>query len=225
VVQIILKLMAKKLSLSSIIKPDESEYIDASKLDAGLNDAYEPIATGSAMHARPLPVNMYTVDEQSMELPDTPLARTPMRITRRYVPTSKENNSVLTSKERPEFPLFKEEESQVESGIAYPKPLQKTSSFNEIFANKQLSDATIYHDYESEILQDFVPANPAILGLLQKSGMEIPKEIILSKKLASKKSNITSQSFNEDRIKQSPKLYIPESMRKSQNGVKKKITI
>ncbi len=218
--------MVKKLSLSSIIKPDESEFVDASQLEAGLTDAYEPVSTGSAMHARPLPINMYTVDENHMELPDTPLARTPMRITRRYVPTNKDNNSVLNSKERPEFPLFKEEENQVESGIAYPKPLEKTSSFNEIFAAKQALTDTIYHDYESEILQDFVPANPAILGLLQKSGMEIPKEILLSKKLSTKNKNKTnSLDSNSDRIKNAPRLYVPESMRKNQSNVKKKITV
>lgn len=218
--------MTKKISLSSIIKPDESEYVDASKLEAGLTDAYEPVATGSAMHARPLPVNMYTVDEQSMELPDTPLARTPMRITRRYVPTTRENNSVLASKERPEFPLFKEEESQVDSGVVYPKPLDKLSSFNDVLAKKQESSDTIYHDYEAEILQDFVPANPAILGLLQKSGMEVPKEIILSKKLAARNQNKQTSSVNSsERIKQSSRLYVPDSMRKSQTGVKKKISI
>ena len=55
--------MAKKISLSSIIRPDESEYIDASQLEAGLTDAYEPISTGSSIHASPLPDNMYTVDD------------------------------------------------------------------------------------------------------------------------------------------------------------------
>ena len=218
--------MVKKISLSSIIRPDESEYVDASQLEAGLTDAYEPVSTGSAMHARPLPVNMYTVDEQHMELPDTPLARTPMRITRRYVPTNKDNNSVLASKERPEFPLFKEEESQVDSGIVYPKPLEKNSSFNEIFAAKKSSADTIYHDYESEILEDFVPANPAILGLLQKSGMEVPKEILLSKKLSARNNNQNKNSISaSDRIKNASRLYVPESMRKNQNSVKKKISI
>lgn len=217
--------MAKKISLSSIIRPDESEYVDASSLEAGLTDAYEPVVTGSALHARPLPVNMYTVDQESMELPDTPLARTPMRITRRYIPTSKENNSVLASKERPEFPLFKDEESQVDSGVVYPKPQDKLSTFTEIKANKEANGETIYHDYESEILSDFVPANPAILGLLQKSGMEIPQEILLSKKLAAKASKTTNTNISSERIKEAPRLYVPESMRKTQNGVKKKITI
>ncbi len=98
--------MAKKLSLSSIIRPDESEYVDASQLDAGLTDAYEPVASGSALHARPLPVTIYTVDEESMDLPDAALARAPMRISRRYTPTNKENVPVLSTKEGPEFPLF-----------------------------------------------------------------------------------------------------------------------
>lgn len=219
--------MPKKSSLSSIIKPDESEYIDASKLEAGLTDAYEPVATGSAMHARPLPINMYTVDDQYEELPETPLARTPMRITRRYIPTSKDNSSVLQSKERPEFPLFKEEEDQVESGLVYPKPFERHSTFTEVYANKQNQQQTIYHDYEAEMLTDFVPANPAILGLLQKSGMEIPQEILLSKKLAAKTRNTNSeqQNLSTERIKNAPRLYVPESMRKTQNGVKKKTTI
>ncbi len=220
--------MAKKISLSSIIRPDESEYVDASQLEAGLTDAYEPVATGSAMHARPLPVNMYTVDDSSLELPDTPLARTPMRITRRYVPTNKDNTPVLTSKERPEFPLFKEEEEQKESGIVYPKPQEKVSTFTEVYANKASSGETLYHDYESEILEDFVPANPAIMSLLQKQGKEIPQEIALSKKLAartSKNTNNNNAEYNYDRIKEAPRLYVPDSMRKTQNGVKKKITI
>ncbi|GEM_PF-6344542 len=217
--------MAKKISLSSIIRPDESEYVDASSFEAGLTDAYEPVATGSALHARPLPVNMYTVDQENMELPDTPLARTPMRITRRYVPTSKDNNSVLASKERPEFPLFKDEENQVDSGVVYPKSQERLSSFAEIKADKENSGQTIYHDYESEILSDFVPANPAILGLLEKSGMSIPQELILSKKLAAKSSKNSNVNISSDRIKEAPRLYVPESMRKSQNGVKKKISI
>lgn len=218
--------MAKKISLSSIIRPDESEYIDASQLEAGLTDAYEPISTGSAMHARPLPVNMYTVDDQSLELPDTPLARTPMRITRRYVPTTKDNTPVLTSKERPEFPLFKEEEEQQDSGVVYPKSQDKLSTFTEVYANKSSSGETLYHDYESEIMQDFVPANPGIMSLLQKQGKEIPQEISLSKKLAARApKNNNNNNYNYDRIKEAPRLYVPDSMRKTQNGVKKKITI
>ena len=217
--------MAKKISLSSIIRPDESEYVDASHLEAGLTDAYEPVATGSAMHARPLPVNMYTVDDQSLELPDTPLARTPMRITRRYVPTTKDNIPVLTSKERPEFPLFKDEEEQQDSGVVYPKPQDKLSTFTEVYANKASSSETLYHDYVSEIMQDFVPANPGIMSLLQKQGKEIPQEIALSKKLAARAPKNNNSNYNYDRIKEAPRLYIPDSMRKTQNGVKKKITI
>ena len=57
--------MPKRISLSNIIKPDESEYVNASDLEVGLTDAYQPVMSGSAMHARPLPVNMYTYDEDS----------------------------------------------------------------------------------------------------------------------------------------------------------------
>ena len=108
----------------------------------------------------------------------------------------------------------------------YPKPQEKLSTFNEVYANKANSGETIYHDYESEILQDFVPANPAIMSLLQKQGKEIPQEIALSKKLAARApKNTNNASYNYDRIKEAPRLYVPDSMRKTQNGVKKKITI
>ena len=104
--------MAKRISLSSIIRPDESEYVNASELDAGLTDAYQPVMSGSAMHARPLPVNMYTYDEDSEKFQDTPLSRAPMRINRRYVPSSKDNLPLKQSMERPEFPLYEEQKIQ-----------------------------------------------------------------------------------------------------------------
>ena len=154
--------MAKKLSLSAIIRPDESEYVDATQLDAGLTDAYEPVASGSALHARPLPVTIYTVDDESMDLPDAPLARAPMRISRRYTPTNKENVPVLSTKERPEFPLFGREEEQIESGVVYPKPEEKTASMKEVMAQTKEGDF-LYHDFEEEMLADFVPTNPHII--------------------------------------------------------------
>jgi hypothetical protein len=63
------------------------------------------------------------------------------------------------------------------------------------------------------------------MSLLQKQGKEIPQEIALSKKLAAKAPKNNNSNYNYDRIKEAPRLYIPDSMRKTQNGVKKKITI
>jgi type 1 fimbria pilin len=37
--------------------------------------------------------------------------------------------------------------------------------------------------------------------------------------------NNNNNNYNYDRIKEAPRLYVPDSMRKTQNGVKKKITI
>ena len=202
--------MPKKLSLSAIIKPDESEYVDANQLDAGLTDAYEPVASGSALHARPLPVTIYTVDDESMDLPDAPLARAPMRISRRYTPTNKENVPVLSTKERPEFPLFGREEEQVESGVVYPKPEEKIASMKEVMA--QTKEA------------DFVPTNPHIISLLQKQGKDIPYEVTLSNKLYNKNNLNKKDNIASERIKAAPRLYVPDSM-KTQDGVKKKITI
>jgi hypothetical protein len=215
--------MAKKLSLSSIIRPDESEYVDASQLDAGLTDAYEPVASGSALHARPLPVTIYTVDDESMDLPDAPLARAPMRISRRYTPTNKENVPVLTTKERPEFPLFGREEEQVESGSVYPKPEEKIASMKEVLAQTAAGDF-LHHDFEEEMLADFVPTNPHIISLLQKQGKDIPYEVTLSNKLFNKNKLKQNDQIASERIKESPRLFVPDSMR-TQSGVKKKITI
>lgn len=215
--------MAKKLSLSAIIRPDESEYVDATQLDAGLTDAYEPVASGSALHARPLPVTIYTVDDESMDLPDAPLARAPMRISRRYTPTNKENVPVLSTKERPEFPLFGREEEQVESGIVYPKPEEKIASMKEVMAQTKEGDF-LYHDFEEEMLADFVPTNPHIISLLQKQGKDIPYEVTLSNKLYNKNRLNQKDNIASERIKEAPRLYVPDSM-KTQDGVKKKITI
>jgi len=217
--------MAKRFSLSSIIKPDESEYVDASQLEAGLTDAYEPVISGSALHARPLPVTMYTVDEDSEQFPDAPLGRAPMRITRRYVPSNPDNKPLLTSKERPEFPLFNDQKQQVDSGIAYPRAEEKYTKINQ-FQNESNQD-TIYHDFESEAMNDFVAADPNVIGLMKKTGMSVPTEVTLSAKLKARNraENNPDRISASQRMRESPRLYVPDSMSKNPSGVKKKITI
>lgn len=217
--------MAKKISLSSIIKPDESEYVSASELDAGLNDAYQPVASGSAMHSRPLPVTMYTYDDETEneEFDDIPLARAPMRINRRYVPSNRENIPSKTSNERPEFPLFENQKNQTDSGVVYPKPENRYTNIDQL--SIQNNDSMIYHNFEEEIMNDFVAADPNVIGLLKKSGMPIPVEVSMSLKLREKNRNFSTNTTAtpKDRIKQSPRLYVPESMQSP--GVKKKIHI
>jgi len=214
--------MAKRISLSSIIKPDESEYVNASDLDAGLTDAYQPVMSGSAMHARPLPVNMYTYDEDSEKFDDTPLSRAPMRINRRYVPSSKDNLPLKQSMERPEFPLYEEQKIQSDSGLIFPKPLNKFTETNQFDIDK--NDSMIYHDFEDEIMSEFVAADPNVLGLLQKTGRAIPTEVSLAAKMVNKNRNAANKtSLASERLKSAPRLVVPENM--AQNSVKKKIQI
>lgn len=214
--------MAKRISLSSIIKPDESEYINASDLDAGLTDAYQPVMSGSAMHARPLPVNMYTYDDDSEKFEDTPLSRAPMRINRRYVPSNKDNLPLKQSMERPEFPLYEEQRNQQESGMLFPRPLDKFTNTNEFEISK--NNSMVYHDFEDEIMSEFVSADPNVLGLLQKTGRAIPSEVALSvKKLNKSKNSNTNAVSASERIKTAPRITVPASMTSQQ--VKKKIQI
>lgn len=218
--------MAKKISLSSIIKPDESEFISASELDAGLNDAYQPVASGSAMHSRPLPVTMYTYDDdtENEEFDDVPLARAPMRINRRYVPSNKENIPFKTSSERPEFPLFENQKEQKDSGIVYPKSENRFTAVSEY--SLEQNQHMIYHNFEDEIMNDFVNADPNVIGLLKKSGLAVPVEVSMSLKMRQKNKNVVSTNTNpvpKDRIKQSQRLYVPDSMKSS--DVKKKIQL
>jgi hypothetical protein len=212
--------MAKRISLSSIIKPDESEYVSATDLDAGLTDAYQPVMSGSAMHARPLPVNMYTYDDESEKFDDTPLSRAPMRINRRYVPSTKENLPLRQSVERPEFPLYEEQKIQSESGILFPTPLNKFTEISQF--DSQSNDAMIYHDFEDEIMSEFVTADANVLGLLQKTGRAVPSEVALSAKLQSRNANIVkNNSSASERMKSSPRIY--ENISQAAEQVKKKI--
>jgi len=214
--------MAKRISLSSIIRPDESEYVNASDLDAGLTDAYQPVMSGSAMHARPLPVNMYTYDEDSEKFDDVPLSRAPMRINRRYVPSTKDNLPLKQSMERPEFPLYEEQKIQSDSGLIFPKPLSKFTETSQFEVNK--NDTMIYHDFEDEIMSEFVSADPNVLGLLQKTGRAVPSEVALSVKMMNKnKLSSKSASDASERIKTAPRIYAPLSSPDS--GLKKKIQI
>lgn len=214
--------MAKRISLSSIIRPDESEYVNASDLDAGLTDAYQPVMSGSAMHARPLPVNMYTYDEDSEKFDDVPLSRAPMRINRRYVPSTKDNLPLKQSMERPEFPLYEEQKIQSDSGLIFPKPLSKFTETSQFEVNK--NDTMIYHDFEDEIMSEFVSADPNVLGLLQKTGRAVPSEVALSVKMMNKnKLSSKSTSDTSERIKTAPRIYAPLSSPDS--GLKKKIQI
>jgi len=214
--------MAKRISLSSIIRPDESEYVNASDLDAGLTDAYQPVMSGSAMHARPLPVNMYTYDEDSEKFDDTPLSRAPMRINRRYVPSSKDNLPLKQSMERPEFPLYEEQKIQSDSGLIFPKPLNKFTETNQFDIDK--NDSMIYHDFEDEIMSEFVAADPNVLGLLQKTGRAIPTEVSLAAKMVNKNRNAANKTnLASERLKSAPRLVVPENM--TQNSAKKKIQI
>ncbi len=214
--------MAKRISLSSIIRPDESEYVNASDLDAGLTDAYQPVMSGSAMHARPLPVNMYTYDEDSEKFDDVPLSRAPMRINRRYVPSTKDNLPLKQSMERPEFPLYEEQKIQSDSGLIFPKPLSKFTETSQFEVNK--NDTMIYHDFEDEIMSEFVSADPNVLGLLQKTGRVVPSEVALSVKMMNKnKLSSKSASDASERIKTAPRIYAPLSSPDS--GLKKKIQI
>lgn len=223
----ILQNMAKKFSLSSIIKPDESEYVEASKMDVGLADAYEPVISGSAMHGRPLPVTMYTFDEESEDFEDTPLARAPMRITRRYVPSTRDSRPMKVSTERPEFPLFNEQQQQKDTGIVYPEAAKKYTSFAEL--KKEDKKEFIAHDFESEMIDNYVGANPGIISLLQKQGKDIPVELSIAEKLQkANKNKINSNTNNQgisasERVKTSAKLFVPDSIKKS--DVKKKITV
>jgi hypothetical protein len=213
--------MAKRISLSSIIKPDESEYINASDLDAGLTDAYQPVMSGSAMHARPLPVNMYTYDDESEKFDDTPLSRAPMRINRRYVPSTKENLPLKQSVERPEFPLYEEQKIQSDSGVMFPTPLNKFTEISQ-FDNSDKKDSMLYHDFEDEIMSEFVTADANVLGLLQKTGRAIPQEVTLSAKLKSKNVSSSKSSVSaSERMKSSPRIYAP--LNQNNNQVKKKI--
>lgn len=212
--------MAKRISLSSIIRPDESEYVNASELEAGLTDAYQPVMSGSAMHARPLPINMYTYDEESEKFDDTPLARAPMRINRRYVPSTKENLPLKQSLERPEFPLYEEQKIQTESGSLFPSPLNKftdTSQFDTLEKNNSM----LHHDFEDEIMSEFVQADPNVLGLLQKTGRAIPSEVSLSAKMKNRNQNVVkTNSTASERMKSAPRIYAPQSVG---NNIKKKI--
>lgn len=214
--------MAKRISLSSIIRPDESEYVNASDLDAGLTDAYQPVMSGSAMHARPLPVNMYTYDEDSEKFEDTPLSRAPMRINRRYVPSSKDNLPLKQSMERPEFPLYEEQKIQSDSGLIFPKPLDKFTNTSQFEVAK--NDTMIYHDFEDEIMSEFVSADPNVLGLLQKTGRNVPSEVALSVKMLNKnKLSSRNSSDTSERIKTAPRIVAPQAV--ENNTLKKKIQI
>ena len=214
--------MAKRISLSSIIRPDESEYVNASDLDAGLTDAYQPVMSGSAMHARPLPVNMYTYDEDSEKFEDTPLSRAPMRINRRYVPSSKDNLPLKQSMERPEFPLYEEQKIQSDSGLIFPKPLDKFTNTSQFEVAK--NDTMIYHDFEDEIMSEFVSADPNVLGLLQKTGRNVPSEVALSVKMLNKnKLSSRNSSDISERIKTAPRIVAPQAV--ENNTLKKKIQI
>lgn len=218
--------MAKRFSLSSIIKPDESEYVEASKMDVGLADAYEPVISGSAMHGRPLPVTMYTYDDESEDFEDTPLARAPMRITRRYVPSTRDSRPVKVSTERPEFPLFNEQKQQKDSGIVYPEPAKKFTNFSDFKNDKK--EEFLSHDFESEMVDDFVGANTGIISLLQKQGKDIPIELQIAQKLKAVASKRNSNTNNQNtsanqRVKNSSKLFVPNSI--SDSNVKKKITV
>jgi len=214
--------MAKRISLSSIIRPDESEYVNASDLDAGLTDAYQPVMSGSAMHARPLPVNMYTYDEDSEKFQDAPLSRAPMRINRRYVPSSKDNLPLKQSMERPEFPLYEEQKIQSDSGMIFHKPLDKFTNTAQFDIDK--NDAMIYHDFEDEVMSEFVSADPNVLGLLQKQGRAIPSEVALSVKLQNKNKLSTKTTTDaSERIKTAPRIVTPQAIQN--DSVKKKIQI
>jgi len=217
--------MAKRFSLSSIIKPDESEYVEASKMDVGLADAYEPVISGSAMHGRPLPVTMYTYDDESEDFEDTPLARAPMRITRRYVPSTRDSRPMKVSTERPEFPLFNEQQQQKDSGVVYPEAAKKFTTFSEFKNDKK--EEFISHDFESEMVDDFVGANTGIISLLQKQGKDIPTELQIAQKMKAAASKRSANSSNQNvsasqRVKSSSKLFVPSSINNS--DVKKKIT-
>jgi len=217
--------MAKRFSLSSIIKPDESEYVEASKMDVGLADAYEPVISGSAMHGRPLPVTMYTYDDESEDFEDTPLARAPMRITRRYVPSTRDSRPMKVSTERPEFPLFNEQQQQKDSGVVYPEAAKKFTTFSEFKNDKK--EEFISHDFESEMVDDFVGANTGIISLLQKQGKDIPTELQIAQKMKAAGSKRSANSSNQNvsasqRVKSSSKLFVPSSINNS--DVKKKIT-
>jgi hypothetical protein len=210
--------MAKRISLSSIIKPDESEYVSASDLDAGLTDAYQPVLSGTAMHSRPLPINMYTYDEESEKFDDTPLSRAPMRIVRRYVPSSKENLPLKQSSERPEFPLYQDQKEQVDTGSAFPKPFEKFTKPEEFTTVN--NDAMLYHNFDEEILSEFVSADASVLGLMQKTGMSIPVEVSMSDKLRKQNANvIKTTSSASERMKTGPRL-----ISNSDQQVKKKIS-
>lgn len=219
--------MAKRFSLSSIIKPDESEYVEASKMDVGLADAYEPVISGSAMHGRPLPVTMYTFDEDSEDFEDTPLSRAPMRITRRYVPSTRDSRPLKVSTERPEFPLFNEQQQQKDAGIVYPEAAKKYTTFAEFKSDKK--EEFIGHDFESEMIDDFVGANPAIISLLEKQGRDIPNELQIAQKLRlNQNKNKSGQNNNKNitanqRVQGAEKLFVPSSI-KGGSDVKKKIT-
>jgi len=201
--------MPKRISLSNIIKPDESEYVNASDLEVGLTDAYQPVMSGSAMHARPLPVNMYTYDEDSEKFDDTPLSRAPMRINRRYVPSNKENLPLKQSIERPEFPLYEEQKIDADSGQIFPKSQDKFTDLKqfEIVNNNTM----IHHDFEDEVMSEFVTADPNVIGLLQKLGKSVPSEVTMSAKLLSKKSNSNSNNNNTtgQKVKNSTPIYTP----------------
>lgn len=210
--------MAKRISLSSIIKPDESEYVSASDLDAGLTDAYQPVLSGTAMHSRPLPINMYTYDEESEKFDDTPLSRAPMRIVRRYVPSSKENLPLKQSNERPEFPLYQDQKEQVDTGSAFPKPFEKFTKPEEFITVN--NDAMLYHNFDEEILSEFVSADASVMGLMQKTGMSIPVEVSMSDKLRKQNANvIKTTSSASERMKTGPRL-----ISNSDQQVKKKIS-
>jgi hypothetical protein len=174
------------------------------------------------MHARPLPVNMYTYDEDSEKFDDTPLSRAPMRINRRYVPSSKDNLPLKQSMERPEFPLYEEQKIQSDSGLIFPKPLNKFTETNQFDIDK--NDSMIYHDFEDEIMSEFVAADPNVLGLLQKTGRAIPTEVSLAAKMVNKNRNAANKTnLASERLKSAPRLVVPENM--AQNSAKKKIQI
>ena len=103
------------------------------------------------------------------------------------------------------------------------KPEEKIASMKEVMAQTKEGDF-LYHDFEEEMLADFVPTNPHIISLLQKQGKDIPYEVTLSNKLYNKNRLNQKDNIASERIKEAPRLYVPDSM-KTQDGVKKKITI
>ena len=186
-------------TLSSIMSSIPSDFMNISDIGFDIYNVFEHYNLNASVHAKPMPVTMYTTDAQSEFLPDAPLSRIPSRINRHYSATNSENMNAGSSA-RPEFRDFNND--AVSKNIAYHSPLFRKTKI-EMIETKQ---AQIFEEEEGE----YVGAPPAIIRLLAKTGRAIPREVRLSVEALNKKSKIKDKEKTQSSRANSKLIITPK---------------